>query len=194
MQIIGFSEVSEQQILHLAKIHLHSIPYSINAKMGVDHIKELYLTFLSQRDVFGFVALEEGKPCGLVLASTNYSHSANVTKPIRRKVVRKFLSTPLVFSNLFNILDFLSVKFFIVRHHPDCAYLMLWYVDKKWTGRGIGKELLDKINEDLALRSIPSIIVDVRSTSKSAIRGYIANGFEPLHKTFLSEILKRQSY
>lgn len=177
-----------EQLRELAAVHIQTIPYSINARLGLDHLHELYTLFKDSNEIFGFVAVEENQAIGLVLASRNFKVSSSVAKPIRKRLIKEMASAKFLFENFSNLVDFALVSAKISKRFSESSYLMLWYVDQSWSGKGIGKILLDKLCNETKDRNFYSVVVDVRRTSKAAISGYSEHGFRPVSETFLSRI------
>ena len=194
MQVLSFKNMNTEQIEDLARIHIRSIPYSINAKMGMQHLQALYSSFQKSSDIFGYFALEQGKPCGLVLASLDCAKSAQAAEKARSRILLRLTSVRFLLSSIHNILDFLSVNVVIRRRYPNAAYLMIWFVDSDRSNMGIGKLLLESLDKELVDRNIETTVVDVRKTSLGAIRGYQRNGFEIRNKTLLSLVLFKENF
>jgi ribosomal protein S18 acetylase RimI-like enzyme len=69
---------------------------------------------------------------------------------------------------------------------------MLWYVDNEHQGKGLGRELLDTMCNELTQRQFKSVVVDVRKTSSNAINSYLKNDFKLQSSTFLSQVLIKE--
>ena len=192
MHLIPFSQVSNVQLKELAGIHMNSIPYSINARLGIDHIHDLYKIFRESDEIYGFVATEGQIAVGLVLSSRSHSAAYLVSRPLRRKLLTQLICPKFFALNFTNFVDFLLVSKHIARKFSESSYLMLWYVDKEHSGKGVGKELLDKMCYELTQREFKSVVVDVRRTSKNAINGYLKNKFKIYSKTLLSQVLFKE--
>ena len=177
-----------EQLRQLAVVHTQAIPYSINSRSGVGHLHELYTLFKDSNEIFGFIAVEDNQAVGLVLASRNFKVSSSVSKPVRKRLVKGMVSARFFFGNFSNLVDFALVTIKITRRFSDSSYLMLWYVDQSWSGRGIGKILLDKLCIETKDRNFDSVVVDVRRTSKAAMSGYSGSGFMQVSETLLSRI------
>ncbi len=192
MQLIPFSQVSVSQMKELADIHVNSIPYSINARSGIDHIYNLYAHCKESDEIYGFVATEGRRAIGLVLASRSHKTSTSVSKPLRKKLFIKLFGLRFFAQNLTNLIDFVSISNLIARKFSESSYLMLWYVDNEHQGKGLGRELLDTMCNELTQRQFKSVVVDVRKTSSNAINSYLKNDFKLQSSTFLSQVLIKE--
>lgn len=188
MHIIPFEEATSEQLRELAVIHIQIIPYSINARLGMEHLHELYALFKDSNEIFGFMALEQNRAVGLVLSSRNFKVASLVSKPLRKIMIRRIVSVRYLLNNFSNLVDFAIVAMKITRRFSESSYLMLWYVDEKYSGRGLGRILLDKFENEAKDRNFSSVVVDVRHTSKVAISGYVKSGFTQFSETLLSRI------
>jgi ribosomal protein S18 acetylase RimI-like enzyme len=189
VHIIPFEETTSEQLRELSVIHIRVIPYSINARLGMEHLHELYALFKDSNEIFGFTALEQNRAVGLVLSSRNFKVTSLVSKPLRKIMIRRIVSARYLLNNFSNLVDFAIVAMKITRRFPESSYLMLWYVDETYSGGGLGRILLDKFENEAKDRNFSSVVVDVRHTSKVAISGYVKSGFTQFSETLLSRIL-----
>ena len=192
MVFIEFKRITENQVDQLALLHKKIIPYSVNAKAGIDHLRHLYNTFVTSRHVIGYVAIDEEKVVGIIICSKSFEIVSNETVSIRKELMRKFKSPLFIIKNFKNLIDYVLNKKAINSIKPTPYYIMLWFVDESYANRRIGHLLLEKLFADPLLGNVKAVAVDVRKSSKKAIKGYHRNGFENYRTTLFSRILLRK--
>lgn len=71
---------------------------------------------------------------------------------------------------------------------PDAAYIVSFFVGKKWRGRGIGEKLMGRCLAALKKAKIKSVSLSCVEGNKPAISIYQRHGFRPFRVLFLKEL------
>jgi ribosomal protein S18 acetylase RimI-like enzyme len=173
----------------ISKIHAESIPYSINSKLGLERLNNLYSVFFSNPDHYLFVAEEGGLIIGFISGTSNYS---SLMKEAKGSVSLKQL---LVLARKIGIVQLakMSLDWLVIDY--KFKRLSNFYYFSSWGVREnvnpiAGTLLFRKLLQESKKTLKGSIIVNVSFDNEKVIKMYKSLGFESLDKSLGESILK----
>ena len=184
----------------VALLHKEGIPSGFLSTLDTDLLSKLYITIIDEG--LCFVYLSGDTPAGFVSCSMN-------SKALYRNIVfRNFFSLlPLMMRQVFK-LSFIkrSIESFLIPYKTakvdnkakdDLPELLSIVVSKDIQAKGLGKELLDALENELKQRNVKSYKVLAGDNLVSANKFYLKNGFVlkeklELHKGQISNIYVKE--
>lgn len=183
MRILDDVEVrplSHEFLDDAVRIHLAGMGYTLNARLGAQHLRRLYATMSDDTSCFVALATLAGRPAGVVSGSTDADEFT----------ARLLASLP--FTHLLQI----ALK---MLRHP--SFLKLWWqgreigkpvmgiegeiravltaivVDHGARGKGVGRALVDAFEDFLRDRGVETYKLDTRLENRRAADFYEGLGF-----------------
>ena len=157
--------IEELGVKHLpAAVDLHAtiLHWSINARLGRDHLESVYDVLLHDESTRGFVDVaEDGSLLALIIVTTDHKS----TREKIRQIYTPGIKIKLVFQSLFKPADFLDLAenlFLIPKALDKSGYdaeVLLWLSDtNQLRGRIAGSRLMKLALESLAdMSALPAI-------------------------------------
>jgi ribosomal protein S18 acetylase RimI-like enzyme len=184
-----------EHIDQVIRIHLAGMGYTLNSRLGREHMRFLYQTIAGDPGGYAGLALEDGRPAGVV---TGVLDSAEFTTRLMRKMPAnqiaaaaiRFLSRPVLLWEWRKAqvigapvtLDGTEVR----------AVLTAIVVDPHVQGKGIGKALVKAFEAFLRTADVFAYRLDTLITNARAIRFYQELGFIEVARRADSIILVRR--
>jgi ribosomal protein S18 acetylase RimI-like enzyme len=189
--MLEIREATIQDLDAIALIHSITIPYSINAAMGIDRLRDLYLLTLQDKDSLLLIATEDNRVIGFIGGTSQFGNLArgakcNVSLGQLINIFRKMNPFKLLIAAL--DLIFLSRAFHKL---DDFYYLLSWGMlpnSHPTAGSALFRELLKRVRDSGA----QSVIVNVDKNNSKVLRMYRTLGFLPVSKSISELILKKQ--
>lgn len=189
--------LQEIDVMQAANIHIRTIPYSINALLGVAHLADTYRTLMRTDAAVSLVAVNEaGRVVGAVTGVTN-----------RWMLLRAIFRSGILLSLPVRLLvhpkacvAIVAAVFHATTRHPRGvrAALTSVVVDNADQGMGVGSRLVAALEEIFAGRGITRYWLETRSNNTKAIEFYRKMGFVEFSRTrsdtcFVKQIAVQES-
>lgn len=191
-EVIPFQEATRAHLEKLAQIHISAMSYSLNARLGVEHLVDLYELMQTDQNVLGSVYFHKQEPVGLCLGTTNLQLTQRGLSKTRRAMLKVLLNPLFTIKNLGNLIDYFEISSINRKLTELHNYILLWFVSPGSRNSGIGKKLLTELLEQFSAKNTCDTFVDVRKASTSAVHNYKQAGFSSMKATRLSLILIRR--
>lgn len=174
------------QIPELSRLHKDIFGNSHFSSTFSLSLLEKYFYELFEHNKYKFVALENGKITGYILAGVNAD--APVDKFFKDnffQILKTLLLNP--FFIIEKILDFV-VKFISKKESIHSKYVSIYLiaVDSRSQHKGIGKRILEFFENELIRDKIFEYTLAVRKKNKKAIKFYKKNNFLTIESNFKS--------
>lgn len=175
-KIIPVSQLSESQILELARLH-QRVMHSLLTDLGLPVVERYYQIACSDSKVIGFCALSEtGNPLGWGIGS---SKPDQLNGRLRAtpvwfvfQMLRVLVTRPRIMMQLIT-----SVRAASALMPEGVIELTYIGVDSSARQRGLGRELLNTFIQAARDRSYRSVVLSVEAENESAIALYTRAGF-----------------
>ena len=184
LQMVVLTEFKVEQAEEVAALHKESLAEDFLPRLGQSFLEALYRGMIELELAWGWVALEEGRITGFVVATADSRHFFG--QLIKRRalslswaVARALLRHPRL------IVPTLETFLYPSREGKDLApaELIVIAVRGGQRGVGIGAALVRRLDDSMAERGLSSYKVTVRDSNEGANRFYRRLGFE-LTKSF----------
>jgi len=182
---INIVSLKFEQIAEVVHLHQHVLGYTLNSKLGFDHLKYIYTVTTEHTKSEVAVATLNGKIVGLIVLSLNPIELKNILlsnlgfgKLV--KTIFKFIFRP---SLLYQLLDSRKVeKPICYKENVIKPLLAVIAVNKNCQGLGIGTKLINYANQYFLLNDHFVYKVDTLLNNKISRLFYHNNGFIELEK------------
>jgi hypothetical protein len=190
--IIQFGDAERVHLEELAHIHQATLGYTLNSKLGHEHLVELYCYMQKDKNTHGLIYLSHGKAVGLCLGTTSLKLTQQGLKEFKFKVIRRLFQPALFIENFENIIDQIAISIKSKKITAESNHILLWFMSPENRGIGSGKKLLTGVINVLTEQNCFATVVDVRKNSVDALDGYKKLGFITTDGTKISHILIRK--
>lgn len=179
-----------QDIDPIAEIHSLAIPYSLNAIMGVDRLKILYLLTLQDENSQLLVACENRKIIGFISGTSNFfGLGRSATNSVTSKQIVNLFRRSNVFGICRALLDLILVSS-VFKKMGESYYLSTWSMvpgSNPAAGSALFRQILNQARFDGAR----IIVVNVSKKNHKVLHMYHTLGFLPVTRTVSEVILKK---
>lgn len=189
VELVEMQRLNHVELTQLAVLHCQRLGYSINARMGAEHLVEMYLVLQECKEFYGFVAIQDGMVVGCAAGTIDRREINRRLKNHRQHIGVRLLNPIFLFKNLKNLLDFLELNIALRHQKNNQNYILLWFIEEKVSGTGVAQQLILKLHEQLIENNTSEILVDVRSKSTRAISAYSKIGYEEKTRLTFSLIM-----
>ena len=178
-------KLKEEDILTVAKLHHHYIPYSFNSRLGIRHLNFIYKSLLNSNDSIAFVAEVNGAVVGAVAMTFDAKNFSNVLlRNLNLFDLINLLLKIIVKPNL--IFDWYKDRNLLepVLHKNNIVLgrMSSIFVDIKFRKLGIAIKLLDQAEQTFLQKGEKFCMVDIREFNKEVVIFYLMRGFKQVEK------------
>jgi len=147
----------------LSNFHLENLEYSISRNLGKNYLNHLYINVLNNPNSFGYVVKSNKENIGAILIVNNFKNKLNIIKVLGLLFKAKTTYNKILF--LLNIsINFLYNLFNnISKKHQNTPEIYLFIVDSKFRSKSIGRELLNKVLNELKIKNYSKIITSTHN-------------------------------
>ena len=172
--------LQREHAARVAELHCAALAGDFLPSLGQGFLTVFYEGVMDLGVGFGFVAVEDGRPIGFVLGSTDTSAlfkqvvaSRAVTLGLRAipAVIRK----PVLVANVLETFLYPDKEGAV----PEKAELVVIGFDRAYRGRGLGRALVNALNDAFHAQGVRSYKVTVLQENLGANSFYRALGFQP---------------
>ncbi len=168
--------LAPENIEDAVRIHIRSIGYSINAVLGQKHLMEIYAAILRSHAAAGFVAINEAdNVVGAVTGAFDFGRfrKSLVAPGMLIRSAAKLAARPRAWGVLLqSVMDRRPAK-------PDtAATLTSIAVDENLRGAGVGRMLVQSLEEAFASRGVSEYWLETRKDNTVAQSFYLKLGFK----------------
>lgn len=169
-----------EHIDEVIRIHMAGMGYTLNSRLGLDHMRFLYQTIAGDPDGYAGVALEGERPAGVV---TGVLDSAKFTTSLLRKMPTSRIAATALRLLLKPALLWEWRKAQVIAAPVSVgsaevgAVLTAIVVDPHTQGKGIGRALVGAFEEFLRTAGVLAYRLDTQIKNERAIRFYQELGF-----------------
>lgn len=162
----------------VAEIHCAALAGDFLPSLGKEFLTIFYRGVLELEVGFGFVELKEREPVGFVLASSDTSAlfkqvMTSRAIPLGLRVIAAVIRRPGLVGNVLETFLYPGKE-----DVPEKAELVVIGIDAAYRGRGLGRQLVDALNDAFRARRIQSYKVTVLQTNLGANGFYQKLGFK----------------
>lgn len=187
--------LASEHIDEIIRIHLMGMGYTLNSRLGRDHMRFLYQTIAGDPDGYAGVALEGERPAGVitgVLDSAKFTTRLFLRMPAARiaATALRLLFKPALLREWRKgqvIAAPVSIGSAEVR-----AVLTAIVVDPETQGKGIGRALVEAFEKYLLKSGVFAYRLDTLTKNERAIRFYRELGFVEVARRADSIVFVRQ--
>lgn len=168
--------LSHEEIEDAVGIHIRSIGYSINALLGKKHLAELYSAILKSEFATSFVAIESGgRVVGAITGASDIG--AFRSSLFRVGVIARSAASLALRPKAWRVLLQSFVDRSPAKPPSTTATLTSIAVDEKSRGSGIGRKLVQFLENDFASRGVNQYWLETRKDNAVAKQFYLNIGF-----------------
>lgn len=162
----------------VAELHCTALAGDFLPSLGKDFLTVFYQGVLDLQVGFGFVAMEEGQPVGFVLGSADTSAlfkqvAVSRAIPFGLRVIAAVLRQPRLIANVFETFLYPSKE-----NVPEKAELVVIGFEAAYRGRGLGRQLVNALDDAFRAQQIRSYKVTVLQSNSDANNFYQVLGFQ----------------
>jgi ribosomal protein S18 acetylase RimI-like enzyme len=185
---VRYADLDDRQKDELADQHVRLLPWTINSKIGRQHIRRIYDVTGSRPDADVVAALVDGHVAGSAsFVSDHHALESELARRFRGPIIRYILTHPSP-STAATIVDSLQVGRAIRRLQFPYQFLLTWFVDPAHRGLSIGRRLLLEGRAKPGGTTLP-LVLDVNNEAESGLAAYARLGFVNIATTSRSQIL-----
>jgi ribosomal protein S18 acetylase RimI-like enzyme len=186
--------LSENHILSVSRMHRVSISNTTPSLLGEKFLAQMYRVLIVDANSICLVAENQNhRLFGAVTATRNLPKTLQNQKKIFYKLPVITRLFKMVFTRKINPLDIWNrmcfEKYLIGILKSDSSTILTLFVDSKYRGQGIGRQLMQSVLSCLKKSSV-SVFVDTRENNINAIDFYRDIGFTQIDRCFGNVILK----
>jgi len=165
----------------VAKLHCTSLAGDFLPSLGQRFLTVFYQGVLDLGVGFGFVAIENRHPVGFILGSADTS-SLFKRVVISRAITLTLCAIPPVVRQPSLIANVIETFLYPRKENatPEKAELIVIGFDAAYRGRGLGRGLVNTLNDAFRAQGVQSYKVTVLQSNKGANSFYRALGFRPI--------------
>lgn len=161
-----------------AELHCVALAGDFLPSLGKDFLTIFYQGVIDLKVGFGFVAMEAGQPVGFVLGSGDTSSLFKQLATSRALafgwyVLAAVLRQPKLIANVFETFLYPSKE-----NVPEKAELVVIGFEPAYRGRGLGRQLVNALDDAFRAQGIHSYKVTVLQSNSGANKFYQALGFQ----------------
>jgi ribosomal protein S18 acetylase RimI-like enzyme len=172
--------LQREHAARVAELHCAALAGDFLPSLGQSFLTAFYEGVLDLRVGSGFVAIEEGRPVGFVLGSADTSVLFKRVVA-SRAVMLGLRAIPAVIRKPALIANVLETFLYPGKEGaaPEKAELVVIGFDAAYRGRGLGRGLVNALNEAFRAQGVQSYKVTVLQENLGANSFYRALGFQP---------------
>jgi ribosomal protein S18 acetylase RimI-like enzyme len=164
----------------VAELHCLALAGDFLPSLGAGFLTEFYRAVLDLNAGFGFVAIENNQPVGFVLGSVDTSVLfkrvlAGRALPLGLRVLTALARNPMLIGKVLETFLYPSKEGEV----PEKAELVVIGFDPAYRRRGLGRQLVNALNEAFCAQGVSSYKVTVLQSNPGANNFYRALGFQP---------------
>jgi hypothetical protein len=175
MRLVSSHELSDEQCLEIAALHLKSLPWTFNSKQGLPHMTRLYQSLQSLPFVGVLAIISDGK----IVSSVSWTDDLVALK---RHLRKKFWKSFFLYSlrHPVHVLKFVFYDRFTTRtlgRGSSSAYLLTLFTDSNFRGKGLASILINTMVNAIP-KGTNEVFVDVAFEASAALAVYRYFGFK----------------
>ncbi|MBI5035487.1 MAG: GNAT family N-acetyltransferase [Chloroflexi bacterium] len=170
--------MKREHAARVAEIHCAALAGDFLPSLGKEFLTIFYQGVFDLGVGFGFIAFENNQPVGFVLGSVDTSSLfkqivLSKAIPMSLRVFVALFRRPKLISNVLETFLYPSKE-----DVPEKAELVVIGFDEAYRGRGLGRQLVNALNETFRAQGVHSYKVTVLQSNQRANRFYTALGFK----------------
>jgi len=175
--------LQREHAARVAELHCAALAGDFLPSLGQRFLTVFYEGVLDLGVGSGFVAIEDGRPVGFVLGSADTSVLFKRVVA-RRAVALGWRTIPAVIRKPALVANVLETFLYPGKEDavPEKAELVVIGFDAAYRGRGLGRGLVNALNDAFRAQGVRSYKVTVLQENLGANSFYRALGFQPVHE------------
>jgi ribosomal protein S18 acetylase RimI-like enzyme len=174
----------------VAGLHHQVLYQTLNSRLGISFLEDLYSSLLDDSSANGWVALQKGRLAGFISLTTNLEQTK---KQVAQNMPLKdrFIAALHILTSFKDLQEFVSHEIFfricLMQKKPFPVILTLG-VDPAFQGKGVSTALINEAKNTFSKKGPLPFFVDTRQENQRAVAFYEKVGFKKF-KVILGNVL-----